>query len=48
MNKQEAKEVLNYLKIKGLSFCWTIQGRFITRGDCRQILGIELSKQDFE
>lgn len=48
MNREDAREILEYLKSKGFCFCWTTQGRFITRGDCRKALGIELNKPDFE
>lgn len=48
MTKEYAEKLLNYLKNGNMSFTWTEQGRFVTRGQCRQILGIELDKQDYE
>ena len=48
MSKEYAKKLLAYLKHGKMSFTWTEQGRFITRGDCRKVLGIELDKKDYE
>lgn len=51
MTQQEAKTILNYLKTtgdNGLSFCFLVDGRFVTRGDCRKALGIELNLKDYE
>ena len=48
MNKIDAKELLRELKDKNMSFGFTVQGRFITRGDCRKALNIELDKNDSE
>ena len=51
MDKQEAKTILDYLKSQGehgISFCFLANGRFVTRGDCRKVLGIELNLKDYE
>ena len=51
MDKTEAKTILNYLKTtgsKGLCFCYLANGQFVTRGDCRRVLGIELNLKDYE
>jgi len=48
MTIEYAKKLLAYLKNGNMSFTWTEQGRFITREDCRKVLGIELNKKDYE
>jgi len=45
MTIEYAKKLLAYLKNGNMSFTWTEQGRFITREDCRKVLGIELNKK---
>lgn len=48
MTKEKAKEILNYLKEKNMSFCFIINGELIDRNDCRKVLQIELDKTIYE
>jgi len=51
MKRSEAETILNYLKTtgeSGLSFCYLANGQFVTREDCRKVLGIELNLKDYE
>ena len=40
VNKETARDALDYLIEKNMAFCWLENGRLLSREDCEKILNI--------